>query len=72
MNYKICIIIWLVAFHYLCIILLFCLFTSRGLHTVKTDMEENKLLNKVVILVVFAHKKYFVYTVEPLMSHGLF
>ncbi len=24
----------------------------------KTDMEENKLLNKVIIFVFFAHKKY--------------
>ncbi len=27
-------------------------------HTAKTDMEEKKLLNKVVVLVFFAHKKY--------------
>ncbi len=45
------------------------LFTNRGMHThvswfshedmLKTDTEEKKLLNKVVIFVFFAHKNYY-------------
>ncbi len=34
----------------------------------KTDMEENKLLNEVFVLFSLLNK----ITVEPLMSHGLF
>ncbi len=42
------------------------LFTSRGMHMLwychehvsKTDTEENKLLNKVIIFVFFPHKKF--------------
>ncbi len=41
----------------------------------KTDTEEKKLLNKVIIFVFFVHKKYsrsfIAFTVDPLMSHGL-
>ncbi len=45
-------------------------------HTSKTDVQEKKLLNKVIIFVFFAHKKYshsFIkMMVEPLMLLGLF
>ncbi len=34
--------------------------------------EENKLLNKVVIFVFYAHKKIDKMKVEPLISHELF
>ncbi len=48
--------------------------TSNGCPEFKSRLE--KLLKKVVIFVLFADKKTFLYfhkiTVKPLMSHGLF
>ncbi len=49
------------------------LFTSRGMHMLwycrerasKSNTEENNLLNKVIIFVLFAHKKYSCSSVQP-------
>ncbi len=38
-------------------------------HTLKTNTEEKKLLNKVIIVVVFLHKKYSSSFIKLQLNH---